>query len=95
MNIIVAILLFMAGFFIGELCQAIGMTKQDVGDLKVGTNPQTGKKTYRLEVNVPFDDIDNYKYVMFHVVKTKESLEINRRLYDLESEGITNENITD
>ena len=56
------------------------------GTMICGTNHETGKPVYRVEFDIPLEDIPKNKKL--RVTHTDENLGINQRLYDLESEGI-------
>ena len=58
------------------------------GTMICGTNHETGKPVYRVEFDIPLEDIPNNRKLVLRVVHTDENLGINQRLYDLESEGI-------
>lgn len=58
------------------------------GTMICGTNHETGKPVYRIEFDIPLEDIQKNKKLVLRVTHTDENLGINQRLYDLESEGI-------
>lgn len=58
------------------------------GTMICGTNHETGKPVYRVEFDIPLEDIPKNKKLVLRVTHTDENLGINQRLYDLESEGI-------
>ena len=58
------------------------------GTMICGTNHETGKPVYRIEFDIPLEDIPKSKKLVLRVTHTDENLGINQRLYDLESEGI-------
>ena len=58
------------------------------GTMICGTNHETGKPVYRVEFDIPLEDIPKNKKLVLRVTNTDENLGINQRLYDLESEGI-------
>lgn len=58
------------------------------GTMICGTNHETGTPVYRVEFDIPLEDIPKNKKLVLRVVHTDENLGINQRLYDLESEGI-------
>ena len=58
------------------------------GTMICGTNHKTGKPVYRVEFDIPLEDIPKNKKLVLRVTHTDENLGINQRLYDLESEGI-------
>ena len=80
------------------LYHAIGMTTAEgfniprkqkySGTMICGTNHETGKPVYRVEFDIPLEDIPKNKKLVLRVTHTDENLGINQRLYDLESEGI-------
>ena len=80
------------------LYHAIGMTTDEgfniprkqkySGTMICGTNHETGKPVYRVEFDIPLEDIPKNKKLVLRVTHTDENLGINQRLYDLESEGI-------
>lgn len=53
-----------------------------------GKNRETGQPVYRVEFDIPLEDIPKKKKLVLRVMNTDENLGINQRLYDLESEGI-------
>lgn len=55
------------------------------GTMICGTNHETGKPVYRVEFNIPLEDIPKNKKLVLRVTHTDENLGINQRLYDLES----------
>ena len=58
------------------------------GTMICGTNHETGKPVYRVEFDIPLEDIPKNKKLVLRVTHTDENLGINQRLYDLEYEGI-------
>lgn len=58
------------------------------GTMICGTNHETGTPVYRVEFDIPLEDIPKNKKLVLRVTHTDENLGINQRLYDLESEGI-------
>lgn len=58
------------------------------GSLICGYNSKTGKSVYRIEINVPIEDISTKSELRLKVKHTNENLGINTRLYDLEEEGV-------
>lgn len=62
------------------------------GTMICGTNHETGKPVYRVEFDIPLEDIPKNKKLVLRVAHTDENLGINQRLYDLESEGIRYDN---
>lgn len=58
------------------------------GTMICGTNHETRTPVYRVEFDIPLEDIPKNKKLVLRVVHTDENLGINQRLYDLESEGI-------
>ena len=62
------------------------------GTMICGTNHETGKPVYRVEFDIPLEDIPKSKKLVLRVTHTDENLGINQRLYDLESEGIRHDN---
>lgn len=58
------------------------------GTMICGANHETGKPVYRVEFDIPLEDIPKNKKLVLRVTHTDENLGINQRLYDLESEGI-------
>lgn len=58
------------------------------GTMICGTNHETGKPVYRVEFDIPLEDIPKNKKLVLRVTHTDKNLGINQRLYDLESEGI-------
>lgn len=58
------------------------------GTMICGTNHETGKPVYRVEFDIPLEDISKNKKLVLRVTHTDENLGINQRLYDLEYEGI-------
>ena len=58
------------------------------GTMICGTNHETGTPVYRVEFDIPLEDIPKNKKLILRVMNTDENLGINQRLYDLESEGI-------
>ena len=58
------------------------------GTMLCGTNQETGMPVYRIEINIPWEDISVKKELRLKVKHTDENLGINRRLYDLEEEGV-------
>lgn len=63
-------------------------SKKYSGTMICGTNHETGTPVYRVEFDIPLEDIPKNKKLVLRVVHTDENLGINQRLYDLESEGI-------
>lgn len=61
------------------------------GTMICGTNHETGKPVYRVEFDIPLEDIPKNKKLVLRVTHTDENLGINKRLYDLESEGISHD----
>ena len=66
----------------------IPRNKKYSGTMICGTNHETGKPVYRVEFDIPLEDIPKNKKLVLRVTHTDENLGINQRLYDLESEGI-------
>lgn len=66
--------------------------KKYSGTMICGTNHETGKPVYRVEFDIPLEDIPKNKKLVLRVSHTDENLGINQRLYDLESEGIRHDN---
>lgn len=58
------------------------------GTMICGKNRETGQPVYRVEFDIPLEDIPKKKKLVLRVMNTDENLGINQRLYDLESEGI-------
>ena len=58
------------------------------GTMICGMNRETGQPVYRVEFDIPLEDIPKNKKLILRVMNTDENLGINQRLYDLESEGI-------
>lgn len=58
------------------------------GTMICGKNRETGHPVYRVEFDIPLEDIPKKKKLVLRVTNTDENLGINQRLYDLESEGI-------
>lgn len=58
------------------------------GTMICGKNRETGQPVYRVEFDIPLEDIPKNKKLVLRVMNTDENLGINQRLYDLESEGI-------
>lgn len=58
------------------------------GTMICGKNRETGQPVYRVEFDIPLEDIPKKKKLVLKVMNTDENLGINQRLYDLESEGI-------
>lgn len=75
-----------------SICFAIGWIignhRKPDGYFKCGKNKETGQTVYRIEVGIPYEEIPEAKDILLKVVHTSENLGINRRLYDLEDEGI-------
>ena len=62
--------------------------KKYSGTMICGKNRETGQPVYRVEFDIPLEDIPKKKKLVLRVMNTDENLGINQRLYDLESEGI-------
>lgn len=58
------------------------------GSIICGKNKETGQTVYRIEFDIPLEDISKREDVRLNILHTSENLGINQRLYDLEAEGI-------
>ena len=58
------------------------------GSIICGKNKETGQTVYRIEFDIPLEDISGREDVRLNILHTSENLGINQRLYDLEAEGI-------
>lgn len=61
------------------------------GELKCGRNIETGGTVYRIEFDIPLEEVPSRRRITLRVVHTTDNLGINQRLYDLDSEGIHHE----
>lgn len=80
------------GFLIGLVLGAIlkNTTNKTQGELKCGRNIETGGTVYRIEFDIPLEEVPSRRRITLRVVHTADNLGINQRLYDLNSEGIHN-----
>lgn len=82
MNIILIVVLFLL-----NVLQLLLHKKND-GYLKCGYNHSNKSETYRIELDIPIEDIKKRKSIKLKVLQTSENLGINYRLYDLNEEGL-------
>lgn len=59
------------------------------GVLLVGKDHENGKDIYRLEIDIPFDEMSKRDDILIKVEHTRQNLGINKRLYDLEADDIS------
>lgn len=89
-SLIISILCLLIGIVIGFLFKSPA-ARSVQGILKCGFNEQSNKPVYRVEFDIPLEEIPERRIVSLKVVHTEENLGVNKRLYDLESEGIRRE----
>lgn len=83
---LVSVFKYADSIFHGEI--SLSKKNKYSGTMICGTNHETGKPVYRVEFDIPLEDIPKNKKLVLRVMHTDENLGINQRLYDLESEGI-------
>ncbi len=81
------VITFVLGVLAGMVLKSV-IGKSTQGELQCGRNTQTGGAVYRIEFDIPIEEVPQRRNVSLKVVHTSENLGINQRLYDLESEGI-------
>lgn len=81
------VITFVLGVLTGIILKSV-IGKSTQGELQCGRNSETGGTVYRIEFDIPLEEVPQHRKVSLKVVHTAENLGINQRLYDLESEGI-------
>lgn len=83
---ITLVLVFLIGLILGVLIRNASNKTQ--GELKCGRNIETGATVYRIEFDIPLEEVPSRRRITLRVTHTADNLGINQRLYDLDSEGI-------
>lgn len=85
---ITLVVAFLVGLGLGAVLKNTTIKTQGV--LKCGRNVETGGTVYRIEFNIPLEEVPSKRRIALRVVHTADNLGINQRLYDLDAEGINN-----
>lgn len=87
-NLVFIIVIFSICVCLVRAAINIFFKKDYAGKILVGRDQKSGKKIYRIEISIPFDELDEANDILLKVEKTEQNLGINETLYDLEDEGI-------
>lgn len=86
---ITLVAVFLLGIVLGAILK--NSVNKTQGELKCGRNIETGGTVYRIEFDIPLEEVPSRRRITLRVIHTTDNLGINQRLYDLDSEGIHHE----